>query len=387
MKNILHISTDSIFMDHVIEQFEEIKPSISDYFIFSDSINNVRNNKYITHLPYKEYFSEKIHKKLSNYKCVILHPLTKEHVYLINKSNKNIRFLWLMWGADGLYNKKFGSRWYSKGTTLVLNKNKKEKTVLQKLNNFISSTFLFELIYVLRKKKWSYDWSLKKAIKKINYIAPVIEEDYHLLKEKFKTKAKFIQFSLGSLKTLLNGQKFDIKYNQNNILLGNSADPSNNHIDILNLLHKINFNGKIICPLSYGNHDYSEQIKLEGKSLFGANFVPLIDFLPIKQYQEIINSCGIVVMNHFRQQAMGNIISALYQGKKVFLNENNYSNNFFSLLNIKVYSVQKDLKSTIENNDIIEENNIIIRNRLNLEKYYSHEEVLEKTRKLIELIT
>ena len=42
-KLILHIATDSIFMDHIIHQFEAVRPGLSDYYVFSDSIKFIKN--------------------------------------------------------------------------------------------------------------------------------------------------------------------------------------------------------------------------------------------------------------------------------------------------------------------------------------------------------
>src|SRR5690606_11417008 len=103
----------------------------------------------------------------------------------------------------------------------------------------------------------------------------------------------------------------------------NSASDTNNHFDALNYLNLIHWKGEIIVPLSYGNKDYADDIIYYGKNKFGDKFIPFVDFMPLDQYHQCINSCGIVWMNHVRQQAAGNILSALSMKKAVIMNKEN----------------------------------------------------------------
>lgn len=109
-----------------------------------------------------------------------------------------------------------------------------------------------------------------------------------------------------------------------NILLGNSASPSNNHLELLFQLKRIGIGDrKLIIPLSYGSRMYAKLIAAVGKRLFGKQCIPLLTFMPLHDYQKLIQSCRIVIMNHTRQQARGNITSAIYNGASVFLREEN----------------------------------------------------------------
>lgn len=104
------------------------------------------------------------------------------------------------------------------------------------------------------------------------------------------------------------------------ILLGNSADPSNNHIEALDLLLPYKDQGiKIFAPLSYGNQAYAEQVISQGRKWFGEKFVPLTDFMVFDQYLEFLKSVDVAIFNHRRQQAMGNTITLLGLGKTVFM--------------------------------------------------------------------
>lgn len=110
-----------------------------------------------------------------------------------------------------------------------------------------------------------------------------------------------------------------------NILIGNSADPSNNHLDSFCWLEsqQVDLEGrKIIVPLSYGgNEEYKKKVLTAGRTAFGDAFYPLLDFMLYPEYIEIVRSCRFVIMNHQRQQAAGNVFMALAFGATVFLNE------------------------------------------------------------------
>ena len=111
--------------------------------------------------------------------------------------------------------------------------------------------------------------------------------------------------------------------NINRLWLGNSATDTNNHLDALDYLKSIQWQGEIVVPLSYGSAEYREKIIEYGVKNFGEKFIPLVDFIPLEQYHQLMNSCGIVWMNHIRQQAAGNILTAIYMGKVVIMNHNN----------------------------------------------------------------
>lgn len=104
------------------------------------------------------------------------------------------------------------------------------------------------------------------------------------------------------------------------VLLGNSADPTNNHIDACKLIIKrLPKDSIIYCPLSYGNAEYSAAFQQWAKQHLQSRFCPILDFLNRKDYVERLNSMDVVIMFHNRQQAFGNIITSLCLGKPVFI--------------------------------------------------------------------
>lgn len=130
------------------------------------------------------------------------------------------------------------------------------------------------------------------------------------------------------------------------ILLGNSADPSNNHIEALERLLPFKDQAiKIYAPLSYGDQNYARKVICQGNEWFGDKFVPIMDFMPFEQYLEFLKSLHVAIFNHQRQQAMGNTITLLGMGKTVYLRSDVSQWELFNNQGITVLDVERnDLK-------------------------------------------
>jgi dTDP-N-acetylfucosamine:lipid II N-acetylfucosaminyltransferase len=136
------------------------------------------------------------------------------------------------------------------------------------------------------------------------------------------------------------------------IQIGNSADPTNNHIEIFNELKEVkglkNKNFEIICPLSYGNKEYANTVLEKGKELFGEKFKPLMEFIPFENYLEILAKIDIAIFNHQRQQAVGNITTLLSLEKKVYIRDDITTWSFCKEHGLKVYSINKEFQNLFE---------------------------------------
>ncbi|MBT8408145.1 MAG: TDP-N-acetylfucosamine:lipid II N-acetylfucosaminyltransferase [Alphaproteobacteria bacterium] len=125
------------------------------------------------------------------------------------------------------------------------------------------------------------------------------------------------------------------------ILIGNSATPSNNHLDVLEQMRGLDMTGrKIVLPLSYGDEACARAVADHALSLFGAPHLEILrDWMPIEAYNKVLDRCGIAVMNHVRGQAMGNISSMLYRGAKVYLRPENPYLELFDELGAITYLI------------------------------------------------
>jgi dTDP-N-acetylfucosamine:lipid II N-acetylfucosaminyltransferase len=123
------------------------------------------------------------------------------------------------------------------------------------------------------------------------------------------------------------------------IMIGNSATPTNNHLDLLSKLKKSD--ADIFCLLSYGDNDYRDMVIEVGNELFKENFYPITNFMSREEYIRFLNEMDIIVMYHNRSQAWGNIATAIALGKPVFLKEKNPLFNMIKLMGLTCYDVDK----------------------------------------------
>jgi dTDP-N-acetylfucosamine:lipid II N-acetylfucosaminyltransferase len=128
----------------------------------------------------------------------------------------------------------------------------------------------------------------------------------------------------------------------NDVLLGNSATPANNHLEAIEFLAGVlPAHRRVICPLSYGDERYGDAVEAAGRRMLGDRFIPLRHFMEPAAYSRLIASCSIIVMNHTRQQALGNIILGLCAGARVFLHADSPVRPAMRRLGIEVPSLQE----------------------------------------------
>ena len=172
----------------------------------------------------------------------------------------------------------------------------------------------------------------KSMIKKIFFISSLIPDELELIKINYKTNAVHLNAfypNPTSYKTesdvTITSQTTSSK--KLSFLVGNSADPQNNHLEMLTALAHLKGDIKVYCILSYAivDTDYVTQVKSLGKELFADDFIALDDFMKPDEYQLFISDIDFACYYHNRQQAMGNIFQFLYMGKAVFLRQDTLS--------------------------------------------------------------
>lgn len=145
------------------------------------------------------------------------------------------------------------------------------------------------------------------------------------------------------------------------IIVGNSATCTNNHEEAFSMLsHLKNEDIQIICPLSYGDKNYAEHVEQIGISLFGNKITFLKEMMTKFDYYKLLASCDVGVFNNDRQQAMGNIQTMLFLGKKVYMRTDipSYKNfeslgfTLFDIFTLKASSLEDILSFNERDNNI-----------------------------------
>lgn len=246
---------------------------------------------------------------------VIIHLLPSSRFLLgtidcfINKYSD--KFFWNIWGAD-LYNSYFRNKKYS-------------------VSEIMRRFFI-------------------RNVKAVGYIP----SDYEFLKQHYKTNAKFYLASYMY-------DFFDIESKSDtqvvNVMIANSATKECQHKEAIDLLSEYsNLEFKVFCILSYpkSNVEYRDCIIDYGREKLGGKFIPVIDYMNYKQYQDLLSTIDIAIFNHNRQQGLGNIASLLYLGKKVFINPENGCKDYFERLGAVVFDINQLNENDLKKDDIEE---------------------------------
>jgi dTDP-N-acetylfucosamine:lipid II N-acetylfucosaminyltransferase len=100
-----------------------------------------------------------------------------------------------------------------------------------------------------------------RCFKKVDFFSAPIPDDFKLLRSSLgsRFKAEYVQLNYGNVpQTFLPGSE---KLTGKDILVGNSATPTNNHVEVFKLLSDLDLRGhKVIAPLSYGDERYRDAI-------------------------------------------------------------------------------------------------------------------------------
>ncbi|RKQ40369.1 TDP-N-acetylfucosamine:lipid II N-acetylfucosaminyltransferase [Enterobacter sp. R1(2018)] len=371
--NTLHIVPDDKFSNMVHRDFESFSEN-NKYVV----LGKVKKYKYI-----KDWFPENIKKQSlckyiinNNIKVVIFHSLLDK--FMVTKLPKNLIIVWCGWGYD--YYPYLMSGLYPHG--MVLTKTKAILNANSKIKNNSLIGFLTGAYRVGRRKLLNLFYPPQKVIKNIDFFIPIISSEFKIIKEMNPWfTCNYASWNYGTIE-----DDYSIDYSEysagENILVGNSATPENNHIEAFNyILENINWQQcKIYCPLSYGNAEYGIKICNYGKKLFGENFIPLLDFMDKKKYNKILASCKLFIFNHIRQQALGNIISGLAMEKTIILNKINPLCSWLEENNIMFITADNTLPlKTLSNDDLIN-------NKKQIEKIWSRSAIAAKTSRLNELL-
>lgn len=243
-------------------------------------------------------------------------------------------------------------------------------------------------LYVYEKRNLSLKNRLrelirKKFIKKIPFVHTRME--YANLKNWYSTNAVNIQ---GSYPVLLDFKSMDkIKavnnfnsLNKKRILIGNSACPTNNHIEVFRAIARhIDSDTKVIVPLSYSVVDkkYLENVLETGKIIFGDLFEPIFDFMKPLDYIKFLNTVDMAIMNHDRQRGLGLLLPLLYLEKKVYVKStttiSNYLRNNLGCLIYDTEDIFNDIKEEIFSYDESRLSN----NPIKIKSALSEEEVIK----------
>jgi hypothetical protein len=362
---ILNLTPDDKFVPFLQGLFEEASPGESLWRVYTDkpvpAFAVQADNMEIIN---GEYFSsEKFKEDLQLADCVIIHSLflsSLQKLSVLSRIPESMPIVWRGWGLD------YYCFLQANGLRLVLPETSsliKRPGVLKRI---LVKPFPRKILGMIFAKTVGQVIN-KKLIARINYFSCCVPNDFEALQRALPNfKAQFLPLNYYSAEdVLLRGDNLQ-DLTGHNILLGNSATATNNHIEAMRVLGKLGMDGrKVVVPLSYGDMKYQENILQMGKKLLGESFLPLTNYMSLTEYNQTVSGCGNLIMNHIRQQAMGNISSALLRGGKVFLRPENPIYKHYTRMGVKIFPfsddlTMADLDASLNKEDVLKNKEILM---------------------------
>ncbi len=235
-------------------------------------------------------------------RCYI-HFLSSSIAYVLHKTGlKKKPCYWIMWGADFYGLPKFSDKYYLPISKSFAWRNKGFRSRIIQFLGLPSSKYIMEIFPHL------------------DYFVGY-EEEFKLTQMELGHRMKFLPWEY-----YFNIEELNLPpINQGNgtILLGNSDDPMNNHLDTLDKLESVvQPQQKIIIPIAGAKPEYFEALN-HAKQKSKANIVLIEKYMAPTVFFEMMQEVSFVVYGHLRQQGVGTIIPLLFAGKKAFLWDGN----------------------------------------------------------------
>lgn len=307
--DIVHVVTGASFVDFVARSFDEVVPGRSLFVGVGVAPEKLRlpDDVRVEALPYGPAATDRLNRLVAQSRIAIFHNVQNPVVAALAAAPKDTLRVWSGWGGD----------YYGSDIDVMagLIGRRTRSYVRGNRGRSYWPDRLIELARVAPVRR--------AAARAADVFSAPIREDLEVFRKRFRGfNGCYSQLNYASVEdTISIGPDRVIG---SDILLGNSATPENNHLEVLEGLSRQALGeSRIYAPLNYGDGRYAVVVAKRGHELFGDQFVPITEPLSLEQYHQVMARCSVVVMGHRRQQGLGNILRALWQGAHVVLDRRN----------------------------------------------------------------
>ena len=270
---ILHLIVDDKFFDFVFRAFQEVEGVENRYVALVGA--HVQHFKHISGIPLwrvvgAEYAdSPRVTEDMDWCDVLIVHYWHTAAANVVAKASDSVIVVWSGWGGD-YYDLLPGgeAKLYGEKTKELLQRMRDTRKTLNILKEEILNNLRRikgRLKSALSKSKSQVVTDRKFMLKRVDYFSAPIPDDYELLREALghQFRAEYVQLNYGSVeKTFMSGGS-DVF--GSDILLGNSATATNNHLEIFNMLSSIDLGDrKVVVPLSYVRKNMVTKLRSAG---------------------------------------------------------------------------------------------------------------------------
>lgn len=347
---ILHLISDHQVIERTLGVYEKVFPGCNEILVFNAQGKPFKRLKgdYEGRVVDKNNLSSLARSyDYSNITHIIAHYMSMDKIDFIKFVPRHIHVSWELYGYD-LYNQflyPMGLKIYS------------EETYKYTKYPFIYHYFepLFNLLLTIKGAKYRFKWQKKQQFK---YITKRVDSLQYCCKydakyvEDFACRSipsyEIFNYSLDEVLGDLEGHSF---YTGKDILVGNSASLSNNHLYVINFLKNIKLSegSQIIVPLSYGGTEkYAKKVASEYLKAFPKRVEILKEYMPLHEYNKMFLTLKAVILSAWRQESQGTAIMAFYLGIKVFMSERSPLYKWFVDCGFIVFTIENITTESIE---------------------------------------
>lgn len=308
-QQILHVVTSPSFLSSTANAFEEAAPK-RNLFVGVDlaaEALRVPETARVEVVKSDRPGRERLKELVAQSQIAVFHSVTPKVAGVLATAPSSVLRVWSGWGGD----------YY--GTTFDSSAGLLGSATRHLVNSALRPTFWAgRAVHTLR-----FGSTLNAAARAADVFSAPIPGDLHVFRKRFPGfNGRFSQLNYVNLEdSIATGPDRALG---RDILVGNSSSPTNNHLELFEVLAGLDLSGRrVLTPLSYGDPGYAEAIVRAGYELIGESFLPITEFLTLDKYHELIATCGVAVFGSRRQEGLGNILRALWQGAHVVLDRRN----------------------------------------------------------------
>lgn len=358
---ILHIGSASPFVDFLVAYFERAAPGQNTVVrIPSAAPRSGRLGTARAAVRYARHLGE-VTRRARRADVVVAHMLTLPSAVALVASRRNAFRVWSGWGAD----------YYGRGESVAGDLYGPQTLRLVERLQLDRGPRGGRAVTALTERV------VRRAVRRTDAFSAPIPDDLAVMRGSFPMfRGEYHQLNYADLDSFAGRVSGDAP----DVLLGNSAWAANNHLEALEWLSRLDLGGRrVVTPLTYGPPAYRDAVVARGRELLGDAFDPLLEPLPFDAYQDRVSRCGVVVMNHHRQQGLGNVGIGLYAGAHVYLSRRNPLFAFLDRSGLDVHDIEETghLLDAPLTGDALE------RRRARLAEIWGPDVVLDNVRRLL----
>lgn len=368
---ILHFVTDEIFTDYAIKQFSH--PDLMSDFICVNTSGNLKLVKLRDTIRVVDHKSKELYALLDDlgkYNAIVLHGMhwAEWQQPILEKVPPHVKVAWVLWGGD-IYGRHDVNDNFLAPLSFVIDRS---RNWYKRLTKSVNTDTSWEIPLSLYRR---VDYCLTSQLEEYDYAVKFTGVNY-----------KHLWYTYFSIDEMI-GELKEKRCKGNGVWLGHCATITSNFYEALLLMrfskHHIEHDQKIIIPLSYGFPWVSIKIRRFAKFLFGERAHVLLEWMQRKDYYALMLQCSTMIMPSYQSQGIGNIITGLWLGMRVYVSKRNISFGFFRRIGLKIFSYEDDF-SKYGYKPL--EDEYVEHNRRILSEFYSSEHIKDAVKTIVKTL-